>query len=404
MGERIKDLLKYSRQAVVYMTGEITHICRDMKKRAPASEGEREAAKYMADVLERDCGCSDVRMETFKVHPGSFYGYFYFSTALGLLCVGSFFIRPWLSIVFGILGLLLFLLHFVLYKKPLDPLFPEKESLNVTAVFPCRKEVRQRVFLCGHTDAAWEFPLNYHFGGVAFETPGAASFFGTLYFIMLSVISLLGAGAWTHTVGLCGLIFVPFFILMVFTYNTKVVVDGANDNLSGCYMGITLLSEMKKHGIQPEHTELGVILTGSEEAGTRGAKAWAEAHKNDFKDVSTYILCFDTIHDPRFFMVNRKDLNSTVSADEELCDMFIEASEKAGVLCKSGRVPLFGGSTDSAAFVQGGFRSMCVTALNHVLEDYYHTRRDTYDNMDDGCLENCYKATVMLIDEIDRNR
>ena len=44
---------------------------------------------------------------------------------------------------------------------------------------------------------------------------------------------------------------------------------------------------------------------------------------------------------------------------------------------------------------------MCVTALNHVLEDYYHTRRDTYDNMDDGCLENCYKATVMLIDEID---
>ena len=139
---------------------------------------------------------------------------------------------------------------------------------------------------------------------------------GVLFYIGLSVCVMLGAGAWTDPAGRWGLLFIPFFLLLANTYNPKRVVDGANDNLSGCYMGITLLREMQQLGITLEHTEVGVILTGSEEAGLRGAKAWAKAHKDDYRDVPTYILCFDTIHDPRFLMINRRDLNSTVKADD----------------------------------------------------------------------------------------
>jgi len=64
-------------------------------------------------------------------------------------------------------------------------------------------------------------------------------------------------------------------------------------------------------------------------------------------------------------------------------------------------VPLFGGSTDSAAFIQGGFRSIGITGLSHVLEDYYHTRRDSYDNLNEVGLINCIKATAMLIETLD---
>ena len=46
-------------------------------------------------------------------------------------------------------------------------------------------------------------------------------------------------------------------------------------------MGITLLREMEQHGINLENTEVGVILTGSEEAGLRGAKAWTAAHQDE---------------------------------------------------------------------------------------------------------------------------
>jgi hypothetical protein len=389
------------KSAVDFTLREITHICRDMKKRAPGSDGEREAAEYMAASLGKDCGCRDVKVETFKEHPASFYSYFYFSATLDTLCAVSFFIRPWLSILFGCLALILFLFHFVLYRKPIDPFFPEKESVNITAVRKCSGEVKQRVFLNGHIDAAWEFPLNYRFGGVVFEIPGVMATIGVFFYLALSVFALCGAGSWTHTAGLCGLLFVPFFLLLTITYDPKRVVDGANDNLSGCYIGMAILKEMEKRGITLEHTEVGVILTGSEEAGLRGAKAWTKSHKGDYQDVPTYIISYDTIHDPKHLAVNARDLNSTVKSDPELCEMFLAAAKNAGVPCRRDFVPLFGGSTDSAAFTQGGFRSIGITGLSHVLEDYYHTRRDSYDNLNEEGLTNCIRATAAFIEALE---
>ena len=397
----MSKLKESSQQTVAYMIREINHICRDMGKRAPGSEGEHKAGEYMAQVLERDCGCRDVRVESFREHPDAFYGYFWFSALFDCLCAALFFARPWLGITFGVIALLLFLFQFVLYKQVIDPLFPERESLNVTAIRPCSGEVRQRIFLNGHIDAAWEFPLNYHFGGIVFEIPGVMAVIGVVYYIVLGICAIHGAGTWTQTAGKIGLLFIPFFLLVGCTYNPFRVVDGANDNLSGCYMGIAVLREMERFGVRPEYTEVGVILTGSEEAGLRGAKAWCVSHRDDYRDVPTTILCYDTIHDPAQLMVNLRDLNSTVSADAELAEAFLRAAREAGVPCKKGRVPLMGGGTDSAAFTQGGFRSVGVTGLSHKLENYYHTRRDSFDNMNETGLENCYLATIRLIENMD---
>ena len=54
--------------------------------------------------------------------------------------------------------------------------------------------------------------------------------------------------------------------------NTKKVVDGANDNLTACYMAMAALKTLKDEGIEFENTEVCVLLTGSEEAGLRGPK------------------------------------------------------------------------------------------------------------------------------------
>ncbi len=396
---KLDALYRNSTQAVSFMIKEITRICRDMGKRAPGSAGEREAGEYMAGVLKKECGCTDVKVETFKEHPSAFYGYFRFSATFDTLCAVSFFLSPRLSIVFGTAALLLFLFQFVLYKQIINPLFPEKESVNVTAVRPCMEEVKRRIFLNGHIDAAWEFPLNYYFGGIVFEIPGLVAVVGVLFYIALGICSISGAGHWVRAAAMWGLLFVSFFLLVGCTYNPKRVVDGANDNLTGCYMGIAILREMERLGVSLEHTELGVILTGSEEAGLRGAKAWCKAHAGDYHDVPTCIISYDTIHDPRKLMVNMKDLNSTVSADRELGMLFLQAAREVNVPCTKGRVPLMGGSTDSAAFTQGGFRSVGITGLSHRLEDYYHTRKDSYDHLDEAGLENCYLATVRFIEK-----
>ncbi len=396
------SLIADSRDAVAFMADGITHICRNMKKRCPGSDGEREAAEYLAGILKHECGCRDVRIESFDEHPDGFYGYLYFSAVLDVLCGGAFFFLPVLSIVSGVLAFLLMLFQFILYHEVVDRFFPLRRGSNVTAIRGCAGECRRRVFLNGHLDAAWEWPLNYHFGGVVFEAHSVGATVGVFYYIALSVCRLCGGGAWLRTMGLIGLVFFPFWLGLPFLRNRNLVVDGANDDLSGCFIGIALLRALEREGIVPEHTELGVILTGSEESGLRGAKAWSKAHREEYGDVPTYIYTFDTIHDPRFLMTNERDLNGTVKADKAMGDLFLESAAELRIPCRRGWVPPLGGGTDSAAFVRGGFRAIGITGLNHRLEDYYHTRRDSCDNLNAEGLENCYRIAVRTVEKIDQ--
>lgn len=406
LSKLISEKTAYSR----YMIDEITHIIKTFGKRDPGSDGERKACEYMADVLKNECDCDNIKIEHFKENPGSFFGWIYITMTLVLVSVPLFFFAPVVSAILITLGFALALTQFGMYKKVVDKLFPEKEGTNVTAVKSCKGEVKRRIFFNGHPDAAWEWPLNYKFGGVVFEGHIIISAVGALLFLIFSLayiiqngvsFGLVDVSSWQAKAMLICLIFVPFQIGMYFMWNSKLVVDGANDNLTGCYMGIAILKALKDNGIELENTEVGVILSGSEEAGLRGSKAWCEAHKGEYDDVPTFIISYDTIYDPKYLMTNYRDLNGTVKVDVEVSDLFMEAAAAVDVQCKKGMIPPLGGATDSAAFAQAGFRATGVTGLNHKLEDYYHTRRDTYDNMNADGLSGCFAASVKALEMFD---
>lgn len=401
-------IIEKKREAAEYMVKEITYICKNIEKRAPGSEGEKESCEYMADVLKKDCGCERADVESFKENPGSFYGWLFFTLTFVLAAIVLYFFAPVASIILIAAGLVLVLLQFGLYIKAIDRFFPEKTGHNVTAIKKCKGETKRRIIFNGHPDAAWEWPVNHALGGVGFEAHAIIGFAGAFYYLILAIIQLAQNGAVGADIstplgkaGLIGLIFVPFLAGLYFMVNYRRVVDGANDNLSGCYMGIALIKALKDEGIEFENTELGVVLTGSEEAGLRGSKAWCEAHKDEFNDVPTFIFSYDTIHDPKFLMVNYRDLNGTVKADKDASDLFMEAADELGIQCKKGMVPPLGGATDSAAFAQAGMRAAGITGLNHKLESYYHTRRDSYDNMNLDGLADCFAATVKVLEKFD---
>ena len=408
----LKKVIDRKDEAAKYMIDEITHICKAFEKRDPGSKGEEQACEYMAGVLKNECGCDDVKVESFKENPGSFYGFIYFTISFALVSIALFFVAPLISAILIAIGLVIVVIQFGLYKKFLDPLFKEKTGHNVTAIKKCTGETKRRIIFNGHPDAAWEWPVNYKLGGVGFEGHAIIAFLGAFYYLIISIISVvqsdsLGFGlidpaSPLRKMALWGLLFVPFLVGLYFMVNYKRVVDGANDNLSGCYMGISILKFLKEEGIEFENTELGVILTGSEEAGLRGAKAWCEAHKGEFDDVPTFIYSYDTIYDPKYLMTNYRDLNGTVKADKEVSDLFMEASKELGIKCKKGWVPPLGGATDSAAFAQAGFRATGITGLNHKLESYYHTRLDTYTNMNAQGLADCYAASVKVLEMFDK--
>ena len=399
-----------------FMAEGITHICKNLPKRDPGSEGEKLACEYMGDVLKNECGCEYTKLESFKENPGSFFGWIYVCVALSMVGFVLNFFMPALSIVVMTIGLIILFLQFGLYKKIVDKLFPEKTGHNMTGIKKCTGEVKARIFFNGHPDACWLWPINEKYGGIAHCSQYAFGGVGMIYLFVVSIINTIvcasfGRVFWILTpststlcfwISILATFFVPWFIALCFMWNEKIIVDGANDNLTGCYMGIAILKAMKDQGIELEHTEVGVILSGSEEAGLRGSMAWAEAHKDEFNDVPTWIISYDTIRESKFLAANYRDLNATVPLDKEIGDAFVEAAKELDIQCSKGIIPPFGGATDAAAFQKGGFRAISIGAMNYNLQKYYHTRFDSYDNLDENCLADCYAVSVKTLENFDK--
>lgn len=398
----LNKIIEAKSSAAQYMIDEITYICNTFEKRAPGSKGEQQACEYAVEKM-KELGCDRAFVDEFKENPGSFFGWIYFTITCCFLAFAAYFFMPVLSIVFIAIGLAICFIQFGLYKKLVDKFFEEKTGHSATGFKKPKGEVKRRIIFVGHVDAVWEWPFKEKFTYLGFDIHMILCFLGAFYLLAIAVLKIAGviAGALAVKLGLVAIAFVPFWFGLYFMWNKKKIVDGANDNLSGCYIGMGILKTLQEQNIELENTEIGVVFSGSEEAGLRGAMAWCEAHKEEMNDVPTFVYSYDTITQPEELMVNYRDLNGTVKVDKDVSDLFIEACEELKIPCKKGMVPPLGGATDSAAFAQAGMRATGVTALSHALPDFYHTRRDTPDALNKECLELCYAASVKVLEMFD---
>ena len=398
----LKKIIDKKDEAAQYMIDEITHICTKFEKRDPGSKGEQQACEYMADQMKA-LGCDTVYVDEFKENPNAFLGWIYITITCCFIALATYFFVPTVSIASIVIGLGVCVIQFGLYKKLVDKLFKEKVGHNAAGFKKPTGEVKRRIIFNGHPDASWEWPFKYKFTYLGFDIHMTVCFIGAFYTLAISILRVAGvfSDGLALKLGLAGLVFVPFWFALYWMWNEKRIVDGANDNLSGCYMGIAILKMLKDEGIELENTEIGVVLTGSEEAGLRGAKAWSAAHKDEMNDVPTFVFSYDTITQPEELMVNYRDLNGTVKVDKDVSDLFYEACQELNIPCKKGMVPPLGGATDSAAFAQAGLRATGVTALSHALPDFYHTRLDTPDALNKECLATCFAASVKALEMFD---
>jgi Zn-dependent M28 family amino/carboxypeptidase len=201
--------------------------------------------------------------------------------------------------------------------------------------------------------------------------------------------------------GICVAPFLVVWFMMFKFSNVKEVVDGANDNLSANMVAMAVVKAMQEDGLALENTEIGVLFTGSEEAGLRGAKAFAKKHKEEMSDVPTAIINLETLRDMKYLGILNKDLNMTVKNDPDVERLVLKAAKNAlGIDLPLGKVEL--GSTDAAAFSQAGMKATTLAAMSHELEDYYHTRRDTWDNMNPEVMANALDICIEAAELFDK--
>lgn len=398
----IYDALKEKRDEVAAKARDnIADICERFGARDAGSEGEKQTAEYFEGRLK--AVCDDVKTEKFSVAPDAYCAWASIVASLALLSFVAYFFSALVSILLAVIGVVVYIIQFVASKHFFDPLYKVKTSQNVTAVKNPSGEIKNRLFFVAHVDATKEWTLLYRLGGGAMDFAIISSLIGLVYLVAANIanwaiVGGLGASIASGAmliVGLVAIAFLPGWICLHFLINPKRVIDGANEDLSGCEVALAVLESMKEQSIDTQNTQIGVILTGSGSVGQRGAEAWCEKHKNDYNDVPTMFVCLDTLRETEALRVNTKELNGFVKNDEKVVSMI---SKSAKSLAK-GALTL--GATDSAEFSRQGFKSASITGYSQRCPQYLHTRYDSRDNVNDKCIAKAYEACVRIVDAVD---
>ncbi len=378
-----------------YVTAGIRYVCENFKNRSPGSQAERDSQEYFAKELRQ--WADEVTVEEFNLHPNAFMGFIPISGIIGIIATAFFvcnifvqsIVMPVIAFVLLTFAVLMLVFEFFLYRQFVDFLFPKAVSKNVYAVRKPKGEVKRRIIFGGHADAAWEWTYALHgqkktLAPVIFGSIGGLviTFFSDLVYIIMGAPEIKGVWA---VIAIVQLILIPLYIAISFFINWKVIVDGANDNLTACYASMAILKEMKENDFRFENTEVGCLITGSEEAGLRGAKAFTKIHSKELNKIETVVIPLETLRETEHLLIYNIDETGMVHNDEAVADLLVNAGKNIGFDLK--RAPVYFGSTDAAAMTQAGFHSAGLGGVNHDPQKYYHTRLDSWDNISPECIQ-----------------
>lgn len=380
-------------KAVKYSVDSIKHICESIGPRESGMPAEHECQKWLKGELDKNQWVDSSVIEPFKMAR---YGLLSFAPVIGTLMVIASLIQilsfifniPILKIVanivtisFSLLSLLIGVLQFLFYKQFLDVFLPKLESHNLIGVIKPQETVKRRIVIGGHTDSAYEFTIMKIHQNVMVAVIAIDIIF-VLIGIVLSAISI----ARGNNNSLLDIIIFSFSALLYlsffFLFNFKYVVPGANDNLTGTMVAMGVAKCLKESGIKLKNTEVQVLLTGSEEAGLRGANAWSKKYKPiyDAEGVETVFLAFDSMRDYDWMTIYYRDMSGIVENSPRAVKLMDKAAKKLGIAVPHGIVPA--GASDAAAVSKNGMHAVAIAAQNPHGAPYYHNRRDTADNLD----------------------
>lgn len=401
------------REYTNYAIKSIKNVCKNFGPRPVGSESEKKAQEYMQADLEK--WCDEVKREEYKCSDKAFMSWVPIGSALILLNILAFtFGLNVIGLVLSCVTLFLVLAEFIFYKPVLDVFFPKKTSGNVYGVRKASGEVKKRIILSGHTDSAFEWTYTYKGGRPVVALIIVTAVIGILLGIganiygMVHFGSAFGSLVWgeqgniaLRIIAVIMYITIPVFIMAFKFCDYKRPVVGANDDLTGCFISCAAAKFLSDNDIRFENTEVAVLCAGGEEAGLRGAKAFA---KNNYDmlhqdGVETIFVGFDTIRELEFLDIYEKDMTGMVKNDRRVAELIQSAAKTVGFDVNIGTIAL--GSTDAAAMSQAKVPASSIVAMDPTPARYYHTRLDDADNLSAQAIDAGVKIaleTVFLYD------
>ena len=387
-----------------YCIESIRTIIERFGPRAPGSEGERQCQEFLSGEL-RETGLSPV-IDPFPVAQKAFMAMPMVAAFLGLCSVPLYWFAPIFSPIPVVLALIVFVCELVFYYHILSLFFPKSTSHNLWAALPPSEEKKRRIILCGHADAAYEWTFHRLFPKFFPLFPILTVISVGYVLIVTLAIAIFGGNALADTgmwyyLGMGTYAAMPGLLFGLFFTNFEVSAPGAGDNLSGSLLVVGTARLLKQEKIALKNTEIVFLVTGSEEAGLEGARAFIKAHQPEWRDVETICIAIDTMCELEHLAVHIRDLNGRLPHDPRVCALVKDAGKDFDLDLPEAVVDV--GSSDGTAFTQAGIPTTALCAMDHAPAHYYHNRRDDCSVLSLECMKQALRLSVAIVERYDRN-
>jgi len=370
----------------------IRRIAEDCPRRSPGSRDEHRAQVILRAQLRRLGGIATWRRFRFN---RSLYLVLGLHFALGVVASGLFFVHPLVAAALHTLLAISYIADSNRWFYLLRNLLPKVTASNLLVRFPARRQMRRRIVITAHADAAptgWMFQES-GFGSVE-KTPKILRQLGRpllIAVIGLCVVAAVEINAWatgSYWPNFPGAFYgfsVYFLVLAVLNLQVWAkdeTVPGANDNLSSCAALPVLAKRLK--AAQPEDVEFTFAVTACEEAGTGGALQLAKAlRKNkEWASEETDIIVLDSIGGGEPCLFQEGEMIPW-KIPPRLQDAVLEVAGREERFRKIVLFPLPAGATDAISFLSQGFSAVGLGRIDRHLGTprNYHLPTDTPDNL-----------------------
>lgn len=363
-------------------------------ERESASPGERQAAEEIAAEL-RDLGL-EVRLEEELVH-GTYWWPLGLTAGLATLAGAA---RSRIGGLFGgAVATAAAVDDIRMGPRVLRAALPQRMTTNVVAEIGA-PDAPQTVVFVAHHDAAHS--------GLVFH-PELPRSIGRRFPALLErakttpptmwaavagpVLVALGALLGRRGVRRTGTALSAGFALAMADIGRRPVVPGANDNLTGVAVLLSLARALRDEPIDG----LRVILlsTGSEESLMEGMAGYARRHFGRLARESTSFFCIDTVGSPHLLLLDGEGMLGVRDYPAEFTRLVRDCADRLGVYVWPGL--RFRNATDGVVALTAGYRSAMLGSVDHFkFPTDYHWPTDTPENVNYGTVADAARLCLAV--------
>ncbi len=369
--------------------------------RLAGTKASLDAAKMLSEEI--GTYTDHVNLEEFNVYKGAFLGWIRILVTCYLFAVIFLWLQfPIISVFLIIISLLILVFQFFLYKPMIDKFYPKKKGLNVVGSVEPTFDVKNQVIISGHHDSARIFNFFIHQPSLYnLRVTG-----GIALIIVLLVVSITSLFIPTGLLSTILKIIVSLGFLLtgqMWFFASNKGTPGAGDNLISSAMAVEIGRYFSVNKLN--NTRVIIASFDAEEEGLRGARAYAKLHKNEFKEVPTFLLNVDCPYylNELFFMTS--DINCSVELSTELASELVEIAKSKNYPASLKPIAFLTGGTDAGELAKKGVKATTLMAMpwsNSERASVYHTPNDTIDSIETDVIDAAIDIFISYIENKDK--